>query len=100
MADTHDSATPALNLSADIHTFLIADVRGYTAYTLEQGDEAAARLAARFADLVAEIVAGKDGHVVELRGDEALTVFSSARQALRAAVELQARFAAEMQLDR
>ena len=33
----------------EIRTFLIADVRGYTRFTLEHGDEAAARLASRFA---------------------------------------------------
>ena len=77
----------------ELRTFLIADVRGYTKYTDEFGDEAAGRLAARFAELVAEVVATRDGFLLELRGDEALVVFVSARQALRAAVELQDRFA-------
>jgi class 3 adenylate cyclase len=31
--------------SAEIRTFLIADVRGYTVFTQERGDEAAAKLA-------------------------------------------------------
>jgi len=35
------------------------------------------------------------GDVLELRGDEALCVFGSARQAIRAAVELQKRFRSE-----
>src|SRR5262249_17438396 len=39
------------------------------------------------------------GRVIELRGDEALAVFASARQALRAAVELQAQFAAASHAD-
>jgi ABC-type transport system substrate-binding protein/class 3 adenylate cyclase len=79
--------------SAEIRTFLIADVRGYTKYTQEHGDQAAAELAATFARLVGEIVPARQGTLLELRGDEALVVFASARQALRAAVELQARFA-------
>jgi class 3 adenylate cyclase len=37
--------------------------------------------------------------VTELRGDEALAVFTSARDALRAAVELQLAFADEFELD-
>src|SRR5205823_1584424 len=37
----------------------------------------------------------RTGRVLELRGDEALAVFGSPRQALRAAVELQGRFAAK-----
>ena len=34
---------------AHIRTFLIADVRGYTVFTQERGDEAAAALAGKFA---------------------------------------------------
>jgi branched-chain amino acid transport system substrate-binding protein len=77
---------------ADVRTFLIADVRGYTAFTHAYGDEKAGALAARFAALVREAVTAAGGEVVELRGDEALCVFRSARQALRAAAELQTRF--------
>src|SRR6266571_7359238 len=77
---------------ADVRTFLIADVRGYTRYTQEHGDDAAAKLASSFASLVREVVEARDGSLVEVRGDEALVVFVSARQALRAAVDLQERF--------
>lgn len=80
--------------ASEIRTFLIADVRGYTRFTLENGDAAAARLASRFAGLTREVVATYGGDVVELRGDEALVVFTSSRQALRAALALQDRFAA------
>jgi len=73
-----------------IRAFLIADVRGYTRFTQEQGDEAAARPTSRFADIVREQVEARDGSVIELRGDEAVAVFRSPRQAIRAAVELQA----------
>ena len=75
-----------------IRTFLIADVRGYTVFTQENGDEAAAALAGKFAAVAREGVEARGGTVVELRGDEALAVFDSARQAIRAAVELQRRF--------
>jgi ABC-type transport system substrate-binding protein/class 3 adenylate cyclase len=84
---------------AEIRTFLIADVRGYTHFTQTHGDEAAARLAARFAEVVREQVEARGGTVVELRGDEALCVFGSPRSALRAAVELQRRCAEEMRAD-
>jgi class 3 adenylate cyclase len=76
---------------ADIRTFLFADMRGYTRFTQEHGDEAASALAGRFADLVKETVPAFEGELLELRGDEALCVFRSARQALRASVELQRR---------
>jgi DNA-binding NarL/FixJ family response regulator/class 3 adenylate cyclase len=83
-----------------IRTFLIADIRGFTRFTSEHGDEAAARLAARFAEIAAKAVEARNGTVVELRGDEALMVFDSARQALQAAVELQSEFREETRADR
>ena len=84
---------------ARIRTFLIADIRGYSSFTEKEGDEAAARLASRFAGLAREIVSRNGGEVIELRGDEALAVFDSARQALTAAVRLQERFADETVID-
>jgi YVTN family beta-propeller protein len=80
---------------AEIRTFLIADVRGYTLFTQERGDEAAAKLAKRFAGIAREGVGARGGSVIELRGDEALAVFASPRQAIRAAVDLQQRFVDE-----
>jgi branched-chain amino acid transport system substrate-binding protein len=77
---------------AVVRTFLIADVRGYTSFTQAHGDEAAGALAARFAELAREAISAAGGEVIELRGDEALCVFHSARQALRAALDLQTRF--------
>jgi class 3 adenylate cyclase/tetratricopeptide (TPR) repeat protein len=85
--------------AADVRTFLLVDVRGYTCFTLEHGDEAAARLASQFATLVRDVVEARGGELLELRGDEALIVFTSARRALRAAAELQGRFMAELLRD-
>jgi YVTN family beta-propeller protein len=82
-----------------IRTFLIADVRGYTAFTQDRGDEAAAELAARFAAIAREVVEDHDGTVIELRGDEALAVFDSARQAILAATHAQDRFVEETVAD-
>lgn len=94
-------ARPAISALPDapVHTFLIADVRGYTAFTLEHGDVEAARLAARLAELARGVVEAHSGRVIELRGDEALAVFASSRQALRAAVAMQARFVAAVEAD-
>lgn len=82
-----------------IRTFLIADIRGFTRFTAERGDEVAATLVAKFADIVARAVESREGKLVELRGDEALAVFDSARLALRAAVELQSIFRSESVAD-
>jgi branched-chain amino acid transport system substrate-binding protein len=82
------------NADVVVRTFLIADVRGYTSFTQAHGDEAAGELAATFAELAREVVSVAGGEVIELRGDEALCVFHSARRALRAALDLQTRFRA------
>jgi adenylate cyclase len=80
---------------ADVHAFLIADVRGYTSFTQERGDEEAERLAGRFAGVTRAVVEDHRGRVLELRGDEALVVFGSPRSAIRGAVALQQRFVEE-----
>jgi class 3 adenylate cyclase len=87
---TDESGRSTLELS-----FLIADVRGYTRFTAERGDAAAALLAKRFAGLARDAVEARGGRVIELRGDEALAVFESSSQAVRAAVEFQATCAEE-----
>jgi class 3 adenylate cyclase len=89
------SATP----SAPVRTFLIADIRGYTRFTEEHGDEASAKLTAKFASLVQAGVEIRSGNLIEIRGDEALAVFDSARQAIRAAVDLQRWFVEHSESD-
>ena len=78
-----------------IKTFFVADVRGYTAFTQNRGDEAAASLATRFAELVRAKVEDGGGSLAELRGDEALAVFDSVRQAIRVGIELQLAFVSQ-----
>src|SRR4051794_6819331 len=85
------SAPPTSTLP--VRTFLFADVRGYTRFTQEHGDEAAAHLARRFAGLAREVVEAQEGQVLELRGDEALCVFVDVPAAVGAALALQARCA-------
>ncbi|MBV8301213.1 MAG: hypothetical protein JOY68_04760, partial [Candidatus Dormibacteraeota bacterium] len=86
-------------ISGRVLTFLIADVRGYTSFTRQRGDEAAARLAAKFAEIAREGVEWHGGTVTELRGDEALCVFTSPRAALRAALDLQTAYREESALE-
>jgi branched-chain amino acid transport system substrate-binding protein len=85
------SSDAAAGRAVGVRTFLIADLRGYTRYSDEHGDEAASSLARRFAAIAGDAVSARDGEVIELRGDEALCVFVSARSAVRGAVELQRR---------
>lgn len=80
-------------IEAAILVFLIADVRGYTHFTQASGDAAAARLTEKFASIARSVVEQQDGRLVEIRGDEVLCVFGSARRGLQAALAMQARFA-------
>jgi class 3 adenylate cyclase len=89
------AASEARARKTEVRTFLIADIRGYTRYSQEFGDKAASQLAQQFADLVRETLSQVEGELVELRGDEALCVFESARTALAAAVDLQRRLRQE-----
>jgi len=84
----------ATERTSGVRTFLIADIRGYSRYTEECGDEAAAALARKFEQIVKDDIDAYEGALVEMRGDEALLVFASARAAIRAAVDLQAQFRA------
>jgi class 3 adenylate cyclase len=74
-----------------LKAFLIADIRGYTTYTQQRGDEAGARLTTRFYEILRERVEAEGGDVIETRGDEVLAVFDSPRSAIKAAVDIQAR---------
>ena len=85
--------------TARLQVFLIADVRGYTRFTVDHGDEAAADLARRFIEVTRSVLREQNGQLVELRGDEAVAVFSSARSGVRTALALQERFIAETVAD-
>jgi adenylate cyclase len=78
--------------NGEINIFLIADIRGYTSFTQQHGDAAGANLAATFASVCRDTVGSQEGLLLELRGDEALCLFRSARAAITAAVELQDHF--------
>ncbi len=75
-------------------TFLIADVRGFTSFTSEHGDEAAAALAEAFARITEPTVAAGGGSGLQYRGDEALAVFDSPRAAIVTARALQEAYVA------
>jgi DNA-binding NarL/FixJ family response regulator/class 3 adenylate cyclase len=79
--------------TGNINAFLIADIRGYTSFTEAHGDAEAARLAGAFAELARDVVEAHTGSLLELRGDEALCLFRSARAAIAAAIDMQNHFA-------
>ena len=70
--------------------FLFADIRGFTAYTDRYGAQAAAHLADTFVSIAAGIADAHSGSVRGTWGDQVLAEFASPRDAVRAAVGLQA----------
>lgn len=90
-----DRTDGATEHARTLSTFLIADVRGYTRFTVEHGDEAAAALTTKFASIVREGVRLGGGTLVSQRGDEAVAMFRSASEAVRTAAALQMRICQE-----
>jgi WD40 repeat protein/class 3 adenylate cyclase len=81
-------STPEQPRTAEVRAFLICDIRGYSTFTSQRGDEAAARLARTFAGLARDAVVARGGRVIELRGDEVFAAFTAARQAVKAGLEI------------
>ena len=75
---------------SEVRTFLVAEARGYPSQPRDIGP-ADAQSAAWLEALAREEVATQGGQIVDLRPGQALAVFGSARQALRAALALQRR---------
>jgi len=75
-------------------TFAFLDLAGFTALTETHGDEAAAALVQRFADLVADAV-GDDARLVSMIGDGAFVVAATPADAIRVLRRLLRRLEAE-----
>jgi class 3 adenylate cyclase len=75
-------------------TLMFSDMEGFTAMTERLGDLAAREVIRAHNGIVREQLAAHGGHEVELQGDGFLLAFSSARQALLCAIEIQRAFAA------
>ena len=71
---------------------LVADIRGFAARVTEHGYAAASETLGLFAAVTREVVSRFDGTVVHLWRDEATALFSSAGQAIRAALTLKLRY--------
>src|SRR4051812_48474315 len=85
--------------AAHLLTVLFADIRGYTRFTQQNGDEAGARLTQKFARIGRATVEDHGGEVLTQRGDDLIAVFPSAREALYAAIEMQQRFQRETEAE-
>jgi adenylate cyclase len=72
----------------ELHTFLFADIAGYSLLTEQDGDEAAADLAIRFASGASSIARDHGAEVVKGLGDAVMVRADDAGQALRLALDL------------
>ena len=71
-----------------MHTFLFADLVGFTALSIEHGDEEAANTAIRFQRQVRELAARHGATVVKSLGDGAMVCADDAGDAVRLGLEL------------
>jgi class 3 adenylate cyclase len=69
-------------------TICFVDLTGYTRLTEEQGDETAARLAARLSALVDAVALRQSGRPARWLGDGGMFLFPEATAAVRAALEM------------
>lgn len=68
---------------------VFVDVSGFTTFTATEGDQAAIELLSKLGDLIEKTAKAGKGEIVKRLGDGFLLAFSSASQAVRAAVSLQ-----------
>lgn len=70
-------------------TILFSDIRGFSEFTNEHGDEAAYRMLQHHNTLVQEQIQLHGGHVVKTQGDSFMVAFDAARTAIVCAVAIQ-----------
>lgn len=90
MSQPEGGGTPGSPAGAAVRTFLFVDIRGYTRFVVEHGDAAALRLIEKFESVTRRVLSARHGEIIGKAGDEAVAVFGSAREALQAALDLQA----------
>ena len=73
----------------DEQTILFSDIRDFTSFTAQKGDEEAYRLVRTFVDLASEQVEIHRGKVVKTYGDGVMTTFPKTEDGLQAAIGMQ-----------
>ena len=70
-------------------TILFSDIRGFTDYTEQHGDEAAYRILREHNAIVRRQIEAFGGAVVKTQGDSFMVAFSAARGAILCAIAIQ-----------
>jgi class 3 adenylate cyclase len=98
LSGTAPSAGTSVPLGATV-TLFFSDIRGFTEYTEQHGDEAAFRVLQNHNSIVRRQVELFGGHVVKTQGDSFMVTFGTARAAIQCAVAVQRALAAASQED-
>lgn len=77
------------DVRSDTKTFLFADLRGYTSFTEQHGDEAAGEIIREYQQLMRAEIARAGGDEIKTEGDSFFVAFDSARRALDCALAVQ-----------
>jgi adenylate cyclase len=78
-----------------LHSFLFADICGYSSLTERDGDEAAAELAIRFASRVASMAAEHGAELIKQVGDAVMVRGQDAAETVRLGLRLHAELSAD-----
>jgi adenylate cyclase len=96
MYDVHAIVTPSRQMDAvNDHTFLFADLVGYTSFTERVGDDVAADVAVAFQARAARLAAAYGCDVVKRLGDAVMIHGGDAARVVALALRLRREFAAE-----
>jgi class 3 adenylate cyclase len=85
-------------MTREAHTFMFADISGYSLLTEREGDEAAAEMALRLVDKAMDLAAGYRAEVVKCLGDAVMVRSSDAAQTIRLGLDLLAECAEDPSL--
>jgi class 3 adenylate cyclase len=88
MSEAAQAAVTPLPFGATV-TILFSDIRGFTEYTSQYGDEAAFRVLREHNAVVRRQIELYGGHVVKTQGDNFMVSFTTARGAILCAVAIQ-----------
>jgi adenylate cyclase len=82
-------------LPQPLHTFLFADISGYSTFAERHGDEAAADLAIRFVTRTSSMASEHGAEVTKWIGDAVMVHALDARESLRLGLDVVAEFGAD-----
>jgi adenylate cyclase len=93
----HRMSRPACDMTIQMHTFMFADISGYSLLSELEGDEAAADVALGFVATASSLAARHRAEVVKCLGDGVMIHSADAAESLRLGLDLVAAWAMDPQ---